>query len=124
VCRRWSGVESPWNQGTLITVRVVLAEEDKSTALENLTTRAFVLLRKLSKEGDLSPEEIHELVEIQKDMPSTSFDHKLEILTQTLEAQKEVLNQRLKSQDTKYDVLIWGMGIGFTLLLAFNFFGG
>lgn len=36
---------------------------------------------------------------------------------------KESIDAKIDAQNTKYNVLIWVMGIGFTLLLAFSFFG-
>ncbi|MCY3629152.1 MAG: hypothetical protein OXI05_04950 [Bacteroidota bacterium] len=83
-----------------------MAQEDNSTPIENLTTRAFVLLRKLVKTGRWSEAETIEYVEIQKEMPSANFESKL-----------DVLNETLKAQNTKYNVLIWVIG-GATVVLS------
>ena len=102
-----------------------MGEKNESTPIENLTTRAFVLTRKLLV-GELTEAETVELIEIQKEMPTTSFSTEMkafkEVQMESMKSPTEVLNERLKSQDTKYNVLLWVMGVGFSLLLAFNFF--
>ena len=70
-----------------------MAEQNNSTPIESLTVRAFVLLRKLIKTGKLTEAETIEYVEIQKEMPSENFDAKLDNL------------------NTKYNVVIWLLGI-------------
>ncbi len=95
-----------------------------------------MLTRKLLS-GELTEAETVELIEIQKEMPTTNFATEIkafkdvqmesmkafkDVQVESMKALTDVLNERLKSQDTKYNVLLWVMGVGFSLLLAFNFF--
>jgi len=66
-----------------------MAAKDNSNPFQNLTTRAFELLRKWMKKGDLTETETHELVEIRKEMPAESF------------------RTELKALNTKFNVMIW-----------------
>ncbi|MCY3628491.1 MAG: hypothetical protein OXG94_00570 [Bacteroidetes bacterium] len=114
-----------------------------------MTTRAFELTRKLSKGEGLSPEEIHELVEIQKEMPAASFTSELKLINQTLESKLDALNAslvarmdglntsldaRLDAQNSSLDarldahnseirVLRWVIVIGVAIIAAAGFFG-
>ena len=38
-----------------------------------------------------------------------------------LKAQNEVLDARLKAQDSKYNLLLWFIGVGVGLIIASNF---
>lgn len=82
----------------------------------------------------LDPDEANELTELIRDMPASSLDHKFEsleasftnelkVLNTTLEFQNQVLDARLRAQDktynTKYNTLIWLLGI----LTAMGLFG-
>ena len=94
----------------------------------NLTTCAFTLLRKLSEDGRLTLEEIHELLQTQKKMASSellpqlqsglenlgdkidSVSEKLsgrvDSVSEKLDSYKEATNSKLDAQNSKYHVLI------------------
>ncbi len=83
----------------------------------NLTTRAFTLLRRLSEDGKLTPEEIHELLQTQKKMASSelipqlqnsleSLGNRIDSVSEKLDSYKEATNSKLDAQNSKYHVLI------------------
>ena len=90
-----------------------------------MATRAFALLRKLSKEGKLTSEETHGLVEIQREMGSANiiaqFGSKLESGFDSIRAELEALEAGLEAQNSKYTLLLWFIGVGVGLILASNF---
>ncbi len=84
-----------------------MEEENSSTPIESLTTRAFELILKLSKGEELTPQEIVEYIEIQKEMPATSFISELKVINQTLESRLDgmssSLDARLDTQSSSLD---------------------
>ena len=87
------------------------------------TTRAFTLLRKLSKGEKLTSSETHELLQIQKKMASSDMipqlQSGLEILSNKIDAQ----NSKIDAQNSKYNVLIVIIsiiGAALTIALSIN----
>jgi len=74
--------------------------EQTSTSLTNLQTRAFALLRKWMKNGSLNETETHELLEIQKEIPTTSVQTKLDSFNSITDAKLDSIKE---SQDTRFD---------------------
>ena len=70
--------------------------EQTATSLSNLQTRAFALLRKWMKKGSLDETETHELVEIQKEIPTAS-------LKTERDSFKDIVETRFDSVDTQFD---------------------
>jgi len=74
--------------------------EHTSTSSPSLQTRAFALLRKWMKNGPLNETETHELIEIQREIPTASVQSELNSF-------KSVVNTQLvsikESQDTRFD---------------------
>ncbi len=91
----------------------------------NLTTRAFTLLRRLSEDGKLTPEEIHELLQTQKKMASSELipqlqnsleslgnridsvseklGNRIDSVSEKLDSYKEATNSKLDAQNSKFD---------------------
>ena len=87
----------------------------------NLTTRAFTLLCKLSEHGKLTPEEIHELLETQKEMASSELQSSLEKLSSRIDAQNDRIDVQLGAINSKYTVLIVVIAIiGAALTIALS----
>ena len=96
----------------------------------NLTTRAFDLLRKLSRGGKLTSSETHELLQMQKIMASSDvfpqLQSGLEILSNKIDAQNSKIdaqNSKIDVQNSKYNVLIVVIsivGAALTIALSIN----
>ena len=71
------------------------------------TTRAFTLLRKLSKGEKLTSSETHELLQIQKKIASSDMipqlQSGLEILSTKIDAQSSRIDTKIDAQSTKID---------------------
>lgn len=67
------------------------------------TTRIFRLLRKSAREGKLSAEETHELVELSSSMAGSN-------VIERLETNFDVQNAKIDAVNSKYTVLIWMTG--------------
>lgn len=84
-------------------------------------TRALSLFRKLSKGGNQTAEETHELVELIVSMASSN-------LVSQLGAKIDELNEKLvsleKSQTATYIGLIWAVGFASLIISAAIIFGG
>ena len=84
-------------------------------------TGAFSLFRKLSKGGNQTAKETHELVELIVSMASSN-------LVSQLEAKIDGLNEKLvsleKSQTARYIGLIWAVGFASLIISAAIIFGG
>ncbi|MCY3999935.1 MAG: hypothetical protein OXF84_03880 [Bacteroidetes bacterium] len=68
-----------------------MARKDKIAPFEFLPTRAFSLLRKWMEGGSLTESETHELVEIQKEMPVTTFKSEFDMFRRELNSMKWLL---------------------------------
>ncbi len=77
--------------------------ETKSNATSSPRTRAFVLLRKLDKNGSLTEAETHELVEIQADLPADSVKSEINSFKGIVDARFETVDARFDSVDTRFD---------------------
>ena len=88
--------------------------EQTATSLSNLQTRAFALLRKWMRKGSLDETETHELVEIQKEIPTASVKTEHDTLKSIVETRfdsvdakfdsiKESMDDRFDSVNTKFD---------------------
>jgi len=88
--------------------------EQTATSLSNLQTRAFALLRKWMRKGSLDETETHELVEIQKEIPTASVKTEHDTLKSIVETRfdsvdakfdsiKESMDDRFDSVDAKFD---------------------
>ena len=97
------------------------------------SVRTFVLLRKLSEEKTLTPEETHELLENHYNMAGSNVIAKIEVHIARLEALIESMNARqdalvsrmdaLKdSMDRQHSTFLWVIGIATALLGAIQIF--
>ena len=97
------------------------------------SVRTFVLLRKLSEEKTLTPEETHELLENHHNMAGSNVIAKIEVHIARLEALIESMNARqdalvsrmdaLKdSMDRQHSTFLWVIGIATALLGAIQIF--
>ncbi|MCY3628590.1 MAG: hypothetical protein OXI05_03970 [Bacteroidota bacterium] len=77
-----------------------MADSNEPDLPDGLATRAFELLRKLSKDGKLSAVEVHESVEIFMSISGRNIEAKF---------------------DSKFNLLLWAIGIGTALIVASNF---
>ena len=77
--------------------------ETKSNATPSPRTRAFVLLRKLDKNGSLTEAETHELVEIQADLPTDSVKSEINSFKGIVDARFETVDARFDSVDARFD---------------------
>ncbi len=75
----------------------------KSNPMSSPRTRAFVLLRKLDKNGSLTEAETHELVEIQADLPADSVKSEINSFKGIVDARFETVDARFDSVDTRFD---------------------
>ncbi len=75
----------------------------KSNPMSSPRTRAFVLLRKLDKNGSLTEAETHELVEIQEDLPADSVKSEINSFKGIVDARFETVDARFDSVDTRFD---------------------
>lgn len=98
------------------------------------TTRAFTLLRKLSKGEKLASSETHELLQIQKKMASSDMipqlqsgleilNSKIDAQSTKIDAQNSRIDAKIDAQNTKYNVLIVIIsiiGAALTIALSIN----
>jgi len=78
-----------------------MEEKNNSSPFESLPTRAFVLLRRWMKNGKLSESETVELVEIQKEMPASTFKSEFDSFKNVVETKLDSIKE---SQNTKLNV--------------------
>ena len=90
--------------------------EPTSNSTFSPRTRAFVLLRKLDKNGSLTEAETHELVEIQTDLPTTSVKTEINSFKSIVEARFESVDSRFDSVDTKISSIKESQDIRFDIL--------
>jgi len=79
--------------------------ETTSHASSSPRTRAFVLLRKLDKNGSLTEAETHELVEIQSDLPTNSVKTEINSFKSIVQAKFDSVDARFESVDIRFDLL-------------------
>ena len=77
--------------------------EQTATSLSNLQTRAFALLRKWMRKGSLDETETHELVEIQKEIPTASVKTEHDTLKSIVETRFDSVDAKFDSVDAKFD---------------------
>lgn len=85
-------------------------------------TRASRLLRK----SGIKTDEANELTELIGEMASANiisqFGSKIDSLESTLRADLRAQEAKLDAQNTKYNLLLWFIGVGVGLIIASNFF--
>lgn len=100
-----------------------MAKQDKPDIPDSAEEEVFLynLLQKMGCDG----EEAIILTKIMLKTISEPILNRMDISSSRMEdqlkAQNEVLDARLKAQDSKYSLLLWFIGVGIGLIIASNF---